>query len=560
MTLVTKGMIYQSADYRLSDLSTGALVDNASPKVIFLEYGHWRGFVTYTGLGRWQYRDTSQYILEWLTGMRNATPHDIALRLQSEGNKWLRSAPTPNLQPRVHTFILSAIFQETAQVYMISNNQVVAGRRPKQTVPSLEITHRKYAGSPFFVVAGMTQGVIRRAKKRIRELSRERPENPSKIRYRLAELHRLAAMHPAAHKYVSKEGIVFSLDKYGGIADKDGREDKTFFVSMTFGIPDIDITKSLPPGYSVVGAGLGFERPRTTQEHCRGRIVRQGSMYSAIVLHIADFVSWGAIDISENNQIIGNADVAATQSRVMWTHSLDIVRTSHDATSITIVPAILPIAGTLYAQNSRGTLVGSAIIDNGSTQHAFCAGYSSIDNQQLLTFVIKQGKESGALAVNNLEEMAGWVGIDPASRSQTNYRPCVWNNGLQHTLEEENFAKSLEWAQAIDINDERHVLVSGMTKAEPTPEELASKDRQMSIGEILTMHLKRHARQKHVVGLWDLKTNRCDFTFGISGIAINSHSMILGKAIDFRLAYRKPAAGLWEPLGTPPILRSICDQ
>lgn len=50
LTVITPTVIYQSADFRLTDLSTGLPTNHRSPKLVTFVYEAWIGFVTYTGL------------------------------------------------------------------------------------------------------------------------------------------------------------------------------------------------------------------------------------------------------------------------------------------------------------------------------------------------------------------------------------------------------------------------------------------------------------------------------------------------------------------------------
>ena len=58
LTLLTKTTIYQSADYRLTDLDTRQWTDE-STKLVTFQYPNWHGLLTYTGIGRWQRKQTS---------------------------------------------------------------------------------------------------------------------------------------------------------------------------------------------------------------------------------------------------------------------------------------------------------------------------------------------------------------------------------------------------------------------------------------------------------------------------------------------------------------------
>jgi hypothetical protein len=81
ITLLTERAIYQSADFRLTNADTGKIITDASTKLVTLQYFEWDGFATYTGVGRWRGRDTSEWLVDWLRGLEDASPQDIAQRL-----------------------------------------------------------------------------------------------------------------------------------------------------------------------------------------------------------------------------------------------------------------------------------------------------------------------------------------------------------------------------------------------------------------------------------------------------------------------------------------------
>ncbi len=68
VTLLTPIVIYQSADFRLTNPATGKSFPDPSPKTVTLTYSGWDGFITYTGVGSWRDRYVSDYLVEWLTG------------------------------------------------------------------------------------------------------------------------------------------------------------------------------------------------------------------------------------------------------------------------------------------------------------------------------------------------------------------------------------------------------------------------------------------------------------------------------------------------------------
>src|SRR5438132_14320864 len=91
LVLATPRAIHVGADFRLTNADTGELVTERSPKVLVLREGDWEAVVTYCGIGRWQKRDTSDWVGEWVQHDPAAARsfEETAHILEREGNRWL---------------------------------------------------------------------------------------------------------------------------------------------------------------------------------------------------------------------------------------------------------------------------------------------------------------------------------------------------------------------------------------------------------------------------------------------------------------------------------------
>jgi hypothetical protein len=107
ITVLTRESIYQSADLRLTDVATGAVITDRSGKTVSFAYAGWLGFVTYTGLGSWDGRAVSQHMANWMGDGVTRTMSEVANRLAQEGTKLLadvrrqtrRQIPIPSRWP-----------------------------------------------------------------------------------------------------------------------------------------------------------------------------------------------------------------------------------------------------------------------------------------------------------------------------------------------------------------------------------------------------------------------------------------------------------------------------
>jgi len=104
--LLTKTTIYQSADYRLTGLDTRQWTDE-STKLVTFQYPNWHGLLTYTGIGRWQRKQTSQFAIDWVAGTQGQDIQQIGDRLRERGDAWLAEIERQEKRYR-HSFILAA--------------------------------------------------------------------------------------------------------------------------------------------------------------------------------------------------------------------------------------------------------------------------------------------------------------------------------------------------------------------------------------------------------------------------------------------------------------------
>jgi hypothetical protein len=130
ITLVTPWAIHQSADFRLSRLDRDGTdqwieVSNNSAKIIILQYFDWGAFISYSGMGMWNYKHTYQWLAEWLTHEpgEQRTFEDVLDVIQSRGSAWLHEIELARGEPRPHTFIVAGYVGGVAKVALISTHE-----------------------------------------------------------------------------------------------------------------------------------------------------------------------------------------------------------------------------------------------------------------------------------------------------------------------------------------------------------------------------------------------------------------------------------------------------
>ncbi len=272
ITLLTGQAIFQSADFRLYDLGKKKIVSDTSTKLVTLQYGRWDGFISYTGVGRWSGRDTSEFIVEWLTGLQNATPDDVATRLCSKGTEWLCDIERTLKQSYRHTFILAAFEARIPKLILVSNFEDLSGRNDANPAPALTISTRAFAGRPWYVVTGAKQAVTHPMLRRIKRLVLSFPDDSGRIRKLLASINKETSASPAARQTISPACSVISFRTDGqGVCDVEG---PVSISTMIMGMPLPDVTKVLgfDPG-RIMGIAFGSSKPRVPYAPCQPQVV-----------------------------------------------------------------------------------------------------------------------------------------------------------------------------------------------------------------------------------------------------------------------------------------------
>jgi hypothetical protein len=198
ITLLTRSRIYQSADFRLVDPVTKKVVPRDSTKVVRVQYDTFNGFITYTGLGSLYSKDTSEFIVDWLSGKEDLTLDELVRVIVDEGSNWVQRVKriTGTLQP--HTFVIVAFAGGLPQVIVISNIEDAAGRilpAPRERLTDTRIRRRNRSVA---VITGKKAAVTRQRKKNLERLADVFPDDSARIRYAMMSLNRAAAQSPKA--------------------------------------------------------------------------------------------------------------------------------------------------------------------------------------------------------------------------------------------------------------------------------------------------------------------------------------------------------------------------
>jgi hypothetical protein len=446
LTLLTTEAIYQSADFQLTDGNTNEPLHTESMKLVTVHYPDWEGFVTYTGVGRWQQRDTAEWIVEWLTGLEDASPDAVIGRLRERGTALLRDierAPRGRRHP--HTFVFAAFVKGRPRVATISNFEDCAGR--SDASPSAELREdSRECRRPFLLATGQKQAVKRASRRELERVAARSDTSPARIRNALTEMNAKAAKSPEARGTVSVGCSVTSFRRDGsGFQDlTEGSTAQPRSLMNGQPLPDIAALTGINPGRA---RGVSFGRfGPATQQHphppCVPRTVtpEESDGYQLAQLTHPEFEAAVARDVNEHATVLGSG----TRPGQPGTHLLCIWNSDRSGN----LAGFTGNAG-LRGLNRSGQTGVTANMTNGSVHAVRWSSHGPPED--LGTF---QGIDSGAFAINDAGVVVGWVSlsVDPQDRGQLHYRPAAWipwREGVFLT----DFGCA--WGQAVDVNDAR---------------------------------------------------------------------------------------------------------
>jgi uncharacterized membrane protein len=509
ITLLTEQVIYQGADLRLTNGDTGKLVTDVSGKIIEVGDFEWSGFVTYTGIGRAFGRDTSDLVVDWLTGV-SGSPDVLVQKLADEARGWVTRVARHGGRHLPHTFVLTAFIAGRAQAWVVSNFEDAKGRY--NSAPSLEfrISSRRLGRGALAIVTGQKGAVSRLSRQRLERLAAEPSTDPSRIRQRLTEINRAAAASPAARGTVSPGSYVVSLRSDGQGAMQVSADDFVELRHVLAGQPTPKTSEllkqiGLSPG-RLVGATSERSGLRVPFEPCKPVVEVGDGSYHLRELQSAGLDSCMAHDVSESGVVLGwGTRPDGVGNPLPW------LGTADDE------PQLCGFIGQPGGVNDVRSVAATARMKDGHNHAVRWRGSNGTD------LGCYKGLSSGGRTIAAEGTVAGYVCVDATDRSHANFRAAVWAEGAGATVLE---GSKWDWTQAVAIARDGRVLVVAYTSF--TPEAV----------------------------LWDPEAGSVEWVGGQIGVypmAIAADGTVLGKGNDRSgeaVAVLARQGGDWTPLGT----------
>lgn len=545
VTVLTASAIHQSADLRLS--WKGRPPIDSSMKVSIIQYPSWNGCITYTGIGTSGSRqlETSELVLEWLTKMYDATPDDIARRLQQCATKWLNRELSKAATPEPHTFVFSYFNKDLPCLSVISNHENAFGQlfNAKRI---MSVTQRRYRSRPLVFASGRGSSLIvnRAFRQRIELAERGSSTCAEKIRSMLRKLTAEASENALTEGTVSSESSTFSLykDSYGvGFTEGD-----ITFRTLLRGLPKPDLASVL--GSQVTRGGItrfAGSKSQIARVNCSPKLITASSHYSLLDFSRRfahkDILAMSMVDINDCNIILGSyIPTARNTTTQLWVgdprYKDGIVMTSG-------------LESEYPHQINDTNFVASRASKPDGLVHAIVRKVDEVQD-----FARELQGDCESIAINNHLDVA--VKIRTKTNDQTSdCRFLLYRAGIRHEFAVSNseiYADSI-----VAINDTGAILLRSY---QSTIDSLAPMPpRNVEIGPFALpwstfVDLRRGIQELPCTTLWIPELNILEHLIGAAPIALNSDGAILCicNTDNGVVAHLKPRERPLIPLGTAP--------
>jgi Flp pilus assembly protein TadD len=238
LTVTTPRCIYQSADYRLLDWTTGKLSDFETQKIVLVNRFHWTASVCFAGVGRTHKVNVGEWLAEHIAAIRHDDPFERLLNELLTADEWLSDVSAPNNR---HTFSVGAFVGIEPVFALVSNFETLSGPPAATANARLSVSELRPA-EPRTFVAGQAQAVSPLQRQRLAALAAEDPD-PQEMYAAMAEVNRFVA---AQNDRISKACFTTHLNltgKSGGAVHDLGN--RPFFPSFAIPAPVLDAVTRL---------------------------------------------------------------------------------------------------------------------------------------------------------------------------------------------------------------------------------------------------------------------------------------------------------------------------
>jgi tetratricopeptide (TPR) repeat protein len=188
LTVTTPRCIYQSADYRLTDVQTGATRDFDTQKIFLVNTFKWTASICFAGVGRTKELDVGEWLGERVAAIDIDDAFDHFVEEILTADVWLSRIPPPHNR---HSFSIGAFVGADPVFLLISNFEQLSGLSSNNAARRLSV-FRNRPTKPKTFVSGQPWAVSRQSRRRLEALAARDPA-PERMYLALTELNRSVA-------------------------------------------------------------------------------------------------------------------------------------------------------------------------------------------------------------------------------------------------------------------------------------------------------------------------------------------------------------------------------
>lgn len=230
LTVTTRRCIYQSADFRLLDWTTGKLTDFETQKIVLVNKFRWTATVCFAGVGRTPKVNVGDWLAGRVAAIQPDDPFDRLLDELLTADDWLSDVSPPYNR---HSFSVGAFVGIEPVFALVSNFETPFGPPAMNARPRLSVSQLR-PHKPKTFVSGQKEAVSRPQRKQLARLAARDPE-PQGMYAAMAEVNRsVAAQNTRVSAACFTTHVRFTGDG-GGLAH--GLGDRPF--SPEFAMPPL---------------------------------------------------------------------------------------------------------------------------------------------------------------------------------------------------------------------------------------------------------------------------------------------------------------------------------
>jgi hypothetical protein len=452
ITLLTPTIIYQSADYRLWNPDANIVLTDTSTKIVTSETFEWQSFVTYTGVGQWEWRDTSEWVVEWLTGLSGHSFMDMVERIREKGSEWLQGIRRETGTAWQQTFVAASFVDGTATAAVISNFWRSTGPALSTPLDHLNVSTVQAPLKPQVIVTGCVDKVVSRQQRRgLERLASASGDNPARIRHAMIDLNLAAAQVKSTRCPISKECSVHSFTRDGRWSHGEtptGARLYSVFEGIDIGSMLNEVLEQHFPGskYRTVQGASGSSRTRRADDPpCQPVLSSLSEMEGYTLIDAAparDHTGVAqAVDIHQRAVGQGGVGAEPPTQPAMWTSPGEMK----------FLETLGGLEGRAFDLNDQGISVG--VVEDAERALRACTWS---ENGRLTLLTPERFRSSQARAINAQGDIAGWVSVHATHHGREYHRPALWHSdGRAQVLHE----CPGDWGEAIALNDIGQVLI-----------------------------------------------------------------------------------------------------